>query len=120
MMLDILVSFLAAALAGMGVGGGGLLVIYLTLVAGHPQPEAQGINLLFFLCAAGASLLVNRKKRHIDRKNVALTLLGGVGMALVGAWVAMNMNVNLLQKGFGVLLIVAGVVTLFRKNNRAV
>jgi len=114
--MDSVVSFLAATLAGMGVGGGGLLVIYLTLVSRLPQPQAQGINLLFFLCAAGASLWINRKKRHFDRKKIALTLAGGVGMAGVGAWVAMAVDVNLLQKGFGIFLIIAGITALFRKN----
>lgn len=39
--LDVIVSFLASALAGTGVGGGGLLVIYLTLARGLEQLEAQ-------------------------------------------------------------------------------
>ena len=48
MWLDILVSFLIATLSGLGIGSGGLLVIYLTLLDGMPQLRAQGVNLVFF------------------------------------------------------------------------
>ena len=40
-MYDILAGFLVAILSGLGIGGGGLLVIYLTL-SGGGQLEAQG------------------------------------------------------------------------------
>ena len=48
-MFDIIISFICALLAGMGVGGGGILIIYLTLFKNLPQATAQGINLLFFV-----------------------------------------------------------------------
>ena len=45
--------FAAGALGAMGLGGGSVLILYLTLCAGLPQLQAQGINLTFFLpCAA--------------------------------------------------------------------
>ena len=49
MLFTILITFLLAALSGMGVGGGGLFVIYLSLFTNTPQLTAQGMNLLFFL-----------------------------------------------------------------------
>ena len=48
------VSFLVACLCGMGAGGGGLMVLYLTAMLKISQAEAQGINLLFFLSASVA------------------------------------------------------------------
>ena len=54
--IDILAGILIGTLTGMGIGGGGLLVIYLTAVRGMPQLSAQGCNLLFFIFAASASL----------------------------------------------------------------
>jgi len=38
--LNIIVGAATAVLAGLGVGGGGLLVIYLTLVLNLPQLQA--------------------------------------------------------------------------------
>ena len=47
--IAILAGFGSAVLASMGMGGGSILILYLTLMAGVPQREAQGMNLLFFL-----------------------------------------------------------------------
>lgn len=35
-------------LTGLGVGGGSLLILWLTLALEMPQTAARGINLLFF------------------------------------------------------------------------
>ena len=51
-MLDLLIGTAVAVLSGMGVGSGGLLVVYLTLAGGIAQPAAQALNLFFFIFAA--------------------------------------------------------------------
>jgi len=114
--MNILASFLIALLAGLGVGGGGLLVLYLTLIGDLPQAEAQGINLLFFLCAAGAAFLVNLKQRVFPWKTVLLLAVSGVAFAVPGAMLATVIKHEILRKCFGGLLISSGVVSLFRKN----
>ena len=43
-------------LSGLGVGGGSLLILWLTLVLGMEQGEARTVNLLFFLPAAAVAL----------------------------------------------------------------
>lgn len=42
-------AFLTALLAGMGVGSGGLFVVFLTVFLDYPQLAAQGLNLYFFI-----------------------------------------------------------------------
>jgi len=74
-MLDFIIALITSALAGTGVGGGGLLVIYLTLVKDMEQLKAQGINIAFFIAGAVASLLIHIRKRHL---NFPLMLLIGV------------------------------------------
>ena len=44
----LLVGTVLGFLAGLGVGGGSLLILWLTLIAQTPQEEARNINLLFF------------------------------------------------------------------------
>ena len=59
-MMEWIIAALAGAvtgvLSGFGVGGGSLLLIYMTSFAGLAQNAAQGINLLYFLPTAAASL----------------------------------------------------------------
>ena len=115
--LDILAYFLISALAGMGVGGGGLLVIYLTMIGKTEQLEAQGINLIFFLCASAAALCINVKRRRLDfRKILLLSAIGSV-FALLGAFCAAHVHSAMLRKMFGGLLILSGITSLFHKSN---
>ncbi len=115
--IDIIASFIISTLAGMGVGGGGLLVIYLTLLRSVEQFMAQGINLLFFICAAAAAIFVNFKKQALDFRTVVILSVSGTVFAVIGAILASYVNVYILRKIFGVLLIVSGIVSIFHKDN---
>ena len=52
MIWTVLAGLLSGALGAMGLGGGGVLVIYLTLAAQMEQTTAQGVNLLLFIPCA--------------------------------------------------------------------
>ena len=65
------VILLIAALMGMGVGGGGLLVLALVWLFDIPQRTAQGINLAAFVVSAASSMLIAvsvvlETKRQLD------------------------------------------------------
>ena len=64
-MIDFIFGIGAAVLSGLGVGSGGLLVIYLTLIEGYEQIGAQGVNLLFFLFSSGSAMLYHLVHRKI-------------------------------------------------------
>ena len=65
MLWNILVAFSAAVFSSMGVGGGAILLLYLTAFSGMEQLKAQGINLLFFLPCAAIALLFHHKNGYI-------------------------------------------------------
>ena len=109
--LDVIVSFLASALAGTGVGGGGLLVIYLTLARGLGQLEAQGINLSFFISGA-AAVPVHIKKRKIDFPAVIFIGAFGIVGAFLGLTLAQSISPSLLRKFFGIFLVFCGLKSL--------
>ncbi len=115
--------FFAAALAGavtgvlsgFGIGGGSLLLIYMTSFAGVAQNVAQGINLLYFLPTAAASLPAHAKNGYIEKAALAPAILAGLAGTALAAWAATAMDVDLLRKCFGAFLLVIGVRELFRK-----
>ena len=113
-LLDIFAGFTASLLAAMGVGGGGLLVIYLTEFAGMEQRTAQGVNLIFFLCASVVSLAVHLRKRKLAYAHALFFAIGGSVGAALGCLLAQRAGNALLRKGFGVLLLYAGGVTLYK------
>ena len=115
LLISILASFLIAALSGLGVGGGGLFVIYLSLFPDTPQILAQGMNLLFFLFSAGASVTVHLQKRHIYFGIVGIMAAAGILGSLLGAQTAEAVNQDLLRKIFGVMLVISGILSLKKK-----
>lgn len=117
-MIRFLAAFFTAALAGIGVGGGGLYVIYLSLIEQMPQLRAQGVNLAFFIASALSSMLFHFKKRNIHLPMVLLVGLFGAAGSLFGAFLAQTLNADLLTKGFGAFLTFCGLRTFFRKNQK--
>lgn len=107
-MLDIIVGTAVAVLSGMGVGSGGLLVVYLTLAAGISQAPAQALNLFFFLFAASASTAVNIRRRNIAWGCVILLGLGGAVGAIAGSAIAAVAKPRVLRMLFGIMLTVTG------------
>ena len=116
MLLDVIVSFLIALLSGLGIGSGGLLVIYLTLYAQMPQLRAQGINLVFFLFSAGASMLAHLSRRKLIFPLCILLIVSGLPGALMGASLATLLPSALLRKIFGAFLVTAGALTLTKRD----
>ena len=119
----IIISFLSAVLAGMGVGSAGFLVVYLTLALSMPQLEAQLLNLIFFISSAIAALFVNIYKRRLRPKVILFCALPGCLGAFAGATFAHSVSSDFLGKAFACLLIIMGAISLLRgkgaeKNNK--
>lgn len=113
-----IVALLTGITASMGLGGGFILVIYLTIFAQMPQLAAQGINLVFFLPIAAVSLFFHVKNKMIE-KSVILpsVLLGAVGV-LIGVWAATALGSEWLSKIFAGFVLLVGVrelVMAFKK-----
>ncbi len=117
---EFFVSLIIAVLSGMGVGGGGLLVIYLTLVCGAEQLDAQMANMIFFMGSAAASTAFSAMSGKIKwRLTLVMSTLGAV-FALLGSHIAGKIDPALLRKLFGAMLCVGGVSSLIasRKNKK--
>ncbi len=116
--MDWLWALLAGAatgvLSGMGIGGGTLLVIYLVNLAGVSQLEAQGINLLYFLPTAGASLVAHVKNKLVEKEAFLWCVAAGVPAAVAGSFWAVSMDTGVLRKIFGGLLVGAGIFQFVR------
>ncbi len=105
----------AGVLSGFGIGGGTLLLVYLTAVAGLDQHLAQGINLLYFLPTAATALPSHLKNGFVETKTAVPAILAGLLGTAAAAWAATALDVSLLRKLFGAYLIYIGTRELFRK-----
>lgn len=110
--VTVIAAFAAAILSGMGVGSAGLFVLYLTLVAGYAQPEAQAINLLFFLLSAGAALMLHLRVRRIPRRLVLFLIACAIPGALAGSYLVRVLDASLIRRLFGGMLVASGLLGL--------
>ena len=112
---DGLAALATGVLSGWGVGGGALLMIYMTAFAGMPQLTAAGINLLYFLPTAGGALFWHGKNKQIEWRLVWPAVLAGLVTAGLCAVLAHQLGGGLLRRLFGVFLCTIGVSELLRK-----
>ena len=106
----------AGVLSGFGVGGGSLLLIYLTGFASLPQNLAQGVNLLYFLPTAATALPAHFKNGYVEKAALLPAIVAGLVCSALAAWAATALEVDLLRRCFGVFLIVIGLRELLRKD----
>ena len=115
-----IISFIASAvsgiLSGWGVGGGTLLIVFMTAVQGLYDSEARGINLLYFLPASSGALYSHIKERLINKTVFVFSASAGVIFAVLTAILSNHFSPELLKKLFGIFLLFIGIRELFKKS----
>jgi hypothetical protein len=107
-------------LSGFGLGGGVLLLIWMTALGGLEQHEAQGSNLLFFpVCAAG-SMFGHIKNKQIVWREGLTVLCTGLPAALLGSILAARLDAAPLRIGFGIFTALIGLREVFFKHEKSV
>lgn len=102
-------------LSGIGIGGGSLLILWLTIVLDVPQSAARSINLLFFIPSALIACFFRWRQGTLDIRTVLPAVIAGCISAAVFSWLGTILDVNLLKKLFGGILVITGFRELFFK-----
>lgn len=112
---SLLIAIVLGFLAGIGVGGGSLLILWLTMVVGMPYPQARILNLLFFLPAAVIACLFKKKQGELPFKKILPAVIAGAVAAGLFSFIGYFLDVRILQGLFGALLVLTGIRELFYK-----
>lgn len=112
---SLLIAIVLGFLAGIGVGGGSLLILWLTMVVGMPYPQARILNLLFFLPAAVIACLFKKKQGELPLKKILPAVIAGAVAAGLFSFIGYFLDVRILQGLFGALLVLTGIRELFYK-----
>lgn len=115
----LIVGTILGFLAGLGIGGGSLLLLWLTMVLDMEQSTAQGINLLFFLPAAAVSILFRWRNGTVNIKKISPAIIVGCLGAALFSWLGTYLNIELMRKLFGGLLILTGLREFFYRPRNA-
>lgn len=111
----ILTSAGAGLLGAMGMGGGGILVIFLAVCTDLPQSTAQGINLLFFIPIGILSIIMYHREGLIKWRLVLPFAVFGICTSLLGAYISNSIEDIWLRRGFGIFLLIMAIKELFSK-----
>ena len=107
-------SLIAGFVSALGLGGGGILVLYLTLFLGMEQMQAGGIN----LALAAVSIFIHVKHHLIDYQFALKCAPFGVAGAFLGVWLANTLHPVWVSKGFAAFVLVLGIRELFSKGKK--
>ena len=97
--------FFSGIIAGMGMGGGTLLIPVLTLLLNVQQHAAQGINVVAFIPAAVVALAVHKKEGRLDLKECIPVIIMGAVSAAAASFLAGLIDSQWLRRIFGIFLV---------------
>lgn len=108
-MIEILIGVISGIVGGMGMGGGTVLILLLSLFLNIEQHIAQSTNVIFFVPTAIAAIIVSLKNKNIRLKAAIPICLWGMLGAFAGAYVSTHMNMGILKRCFGGFLILIAI-----------
>ena len=118
-MLELLIvagiGLLAGVLSGLfGIGGGIVIVPMLILLVGLTITQAAGTSLAALLLPVGAlGALEYWRGGFVDFRFAAILAVGLLLGAYLGARLGISLPVEVVQRGFGVLLVIVGIRFIF-------
>lgn len=106
-------------LAGLGVGGGSLLILWLTLALNMDPDTARAINLMFFITAAGSVSIFRLRQGIIKWKEILPAIVSGCIAAALFSLVSSRIDQDTVKKLFGGLLLITGIRELLYRPRKA-
>ena len=116
--MEIFIGLIAGIIGGLGMGGGTVLILLLTIFFSVEQNIAQGSNVVFFIPTAIAAILIFIKNKKIKFKLAIPICLWGLVGAFIGASISTKLEINILRKCFGVFLIIIAIYQSYSLFNR--
>lgn len=105
-------------LAGLGIGGGSLLILWLTMVLHMDAMAARSINLLFFIPSAAVVCVLRLRQGNLKIRPLLPAALAGCAAAALFSWISTIVDTQILKKLFGLVLLFTGLRELcYRPRN---
>lgn len=109
----VLAGLLSGIISGMGIGGGTILIPALTIIFNIPQKTAQSINLIYFIPTAIIALRTHIKNKRVDMNVTKGIIIFGLIGAIIGSFIALRLDNNILKRLFGIFLLLMGIRELY-------
>lgn len=112
-MKEIFIGLVSGMVSGIGMGGGTILILLLTMFIGVEQHIAQATNLTFFVPTSISAIIMNIREKNINLKiGIKVAIFGVIG-AIGGSVISNRLEVNVLKKYFGLFLAIIGICQIY-------
>ncbi|KRQ87501.1 hypothetical protein ABG79_00840 [Caloramator mitchellensis] len=112
-MIIYLISLISGIISGMGIGGGTILIPGLIIFLNVKQQIAQSVNLLIFVPTGIIALYSHIKQGNIEKESLSILIIFGIIGSIIGSFIAIFINSNLLRKLFGIFLFLMGAYEIY-------
>ena len=102
-MIVILFGLIAGIITGLGMGGGTILILLLSVFLGQDQHVAQATNLIFFIPTSIAAIYTNLKYKNVNLKLESGKIYGLVGRNGSGKSVLLKIMTGLMEPSDGII-----------------
>lgn len=122
-MLGVIFGIISGIITGLGMGGGTILILLLSLFMGLEQHIAQATNLVFFIPTSLAAIITNLKQKNVNIKlAITISFFGIIG-AIIGAILSNSISSKNLKKYFAIFILIIAIHEIYElykeyKNNK--
>ena len=104
-----LAGIVLGALSGLGIGGGSLLMLWLTGIMNVSQEKARLMNLMFFIPCALTACFFHFRQGKLNLSLTAIAAGAGLAGALIGNALRLELDPEPLHKALGILFLLCGI-----------
>lgn len=112
--MAIVFGIISGIITGLGMGGGTILILLLSLFMNLEQHIAQATNLVFFIPTALAAIIINVKQKNVDYKLATIISIFGIIGAIIGAIISKNISSNNLRKYFAIFILLIAIYEIYK------
>lgn len=103
-MLIFLVGIISGIVTGLGMGGGSILIMFLSSFFGFDQHIAQSANLVFFIPTSIIVIMINLKRKNIVLQDICLVIFFGILGTLIGSKISIITDSDNLKRYFAIFI----------------
>lgn len=111
--MEVIFGIIAGIITSLGMGGGAILILLLTMFMNIDQHISQATNLIFFIPTAITAIIINIKNKQINFKVAKDIIIFGVIGAVIGSYIAVRLPSQNLKKIFGIFLLLIAIFQIY-------
>lgn len=112
--MPVIFGIISGIITGLGMGGGTVLILFLSLFMNLDQHVAQATNLIFFIPTSIAAIIINLKNKNIDMSVAKLVIVFGIAGTVIGALTSQMLDSLILKKYFAIFILGIVIYEIYR------